>query len=340
VVVLGGRYTLCKAVLESQPVYWLSLASILLSILHKLRKLLYNFLWNGSGDSKHYHLCRWETLARPKRFGGWGFRNIFSFSKALAATTLWRVLTKEGIWHKVIKEKYFPFITVNNWLRSVSFHQPSASKIWNNLLKSVHLITNWISWKPDMGHHVALGRDRILGLGSSSFLSLPLLTVLRQKHFSVLAQVWRNHGHDSLLSTWINNSDMDLTGNLAVEWDHYRRALQASGITLSENEDELLWIGGDSSGSLSTKNVYATLFSTLNQSTITGWRNQLWKWNIQQKIKLFLWLAVKNKILTWNNLQLRGWKGPGRCHLCKRDSEDNAHLFIHCPFTKLIWVKN
>jgi hypothetical protein len=104
---LGGRYILCKAVLESQPVYWLSLASIPLSILHKLRKLLYNFLWNGSGDTKHYHLCRWETLARPKRLGGWGFHNIFSFSKALAASTLWRVITKEGIWHKVIKEKYF-----------------------------------------------------------------------------------------------------------------------------------------------------------------------------------------------------------------------------------------
>ena len=100
---------------------------------------------------------------------------------------------------------------------------------------------------------------------------------------------------------------MDLTGDLAVEWDHFGRALQASGVSLSENEDELLWIGGDSSGSLSKKNVYAALISTLNQLTLTGWRNRLWKWNIQQKIKLFLWLAVENKILTWNNLQLRGW---------------------------------
>jgi hypothetical protein len=66
---LGGRFTLCKYMLESQPVYWLSLASIPLSILHKLRSLLYNFLWNGSADTNHFHLCRWETLARPKRLG-------------------------------------------------------------------------------------------------------------------------------------------------------------------------------------------------------------------------------------------------------------------------------
>jgi hypothetical protein len=66
---LGGRFTLCKAVLESQPIYWFSLASIPLSILHKLRNLLYNFLWNGNVDTNHFHLCHWETLARPKRMG-------------------------------------------------------------------------------------------------------------------------------------------------------------------------------------------------------------------------------------------------------------------------------
>jgi hypothetical protein len=124
-----------------------------------------------------------------------------------------------------------------------------------------------------------------------------------------------------------------------MEWDHYRRALQASGVIYLKKVDELIWIGGDSSGNLSAKNVYAALLSTQISPTITGWRNQMWKWNIQQKIKLFLWLAVNNKILTWNNLQLRGWKGPGHCQLCKKDSEDSAHLFIHCPFTKLIWLK-
>jgi hypothetical protein len=92
---LGGRYTLCKVVLESQPVYWFSLASVPQSILHKLRKLLFNFLWNGNADTNHFHLSRWETLARPKSLGGWGFLNIFTFNKALAASTLWRVLTKK-----------------------------------------------------------------------------------------------------------------------------------------------------------------------------------------------------------------------------------------------------
>jgi len=176
---LGGRYILCKSVLESQHVYWLSFVTIPTSILHKLRSLLYNFFWNGNREKKNYHLCRWELLARPKRRGGWGLHNIFYFGKALAASTLWRVIPKPGIWHRVLKGKYFPFNTISNWLRSTSFYYPTTSKIWSSLVKSVHLIMNWISWKPGSGIDVNLGRDIILGLGPSSYISSQLIGVLK-----------------------------------------------------------------------------------------------------------------------------------------------------------------
>jgi hypothetical protein len=142
---LGGRFTLCKAVLESQPVYWISLAAIPRSILHRLRKILFNFLWKGNIDASHLHLANWDSLARPKRFGGWGLLNIYNFSSALAATTLWRVLTTEGLWQKVLKEKYLCSTTIDTWLHSDTFTQPVASKMWKGLLKSIHLINNWLS---------------------------------------------------------------------------------------------------------------------------------------------------------------------------------------------------
>jgi hypothetical protein len=81
------------------------------------------------------------------------------------------------------------------------------------------------------------------------------------------------------------------------------------------------------------------LNSTLNLQTIIGWRKSLWKWDIQLKTKIFMWLVAENKILTWKILQHRGWMGLGRCHLCKVASEENEHVFIHCAFTKLIWKK-
>jgi hypothetical protein len=55
------------------------------------------------------------------------------------------------------------------------------------------------------------------------------------------------------------------------------------------------------------------------------------------KIKLFIWLCVKEKVLTWEVLRKRGWQGPGICPLCNRASEDIHHLLIHCDFTKDVW---
>jgi hypothetical protein len=100
------------------------------------------------------------------------------------------------------------------------------------------------------------------------------------------------------LSNWKDSEELELTGELSMEWLQFRRALQATGVIVIGNEDEQIWTWGDTSGVILVKNVYEALLSTQNLPLITGWRIQMWKWNIPQKIKLFLWLAVNNKIST------------------------------------------
>jgi ribonuclease HI len=60
---------------------------------------------------------------------------------------------------------------------------------------------------------------------------------------------------------------------------------------------------------------------------------------IQLKIKLFIWMAAYDKILTWEALQRKGWEGPGVCKLCKCNSESTNHLLVHCPFIKVVWLR-
>lgn len=59
--------------------------------------------------------------------------------------------------------------------------------------------------------------------------------------------------------------------------------------------------------------------------------NLIWMKKCLLKMRIFMWLVVKNAILTWNNLQKRGWKGPNRCALCKSTYEDGNHLLLTCP---------
>jgi hypothetical protein len=53
---LGGRLTLIKVVLESLPVYWLSLAKIPKCILNNIRRKMFNFLWTGKKTKEGIHL--------------------------------------------------------------------------------------------------------------------------------------------------------------------------------------------------------------------------------------------------------------------------------------------
>jgi hypothetical protein len=94
-------------------------ANIPSSVLHRIRQVVFNFLWDGKRKKKGFHLCNWQLIARPKKYGGWGLRNLFSFSRAMATNTLWRALMLDGLWHRVLKDKYFPYVSVARWLRTV-----------------------------------------------------------------------------------------------------------------------------------------------------------------------------------------------------------------------------
>ena len=53
----------------------------------------------------------------------------------------------------------------------------------------------------------------------------------------------------------------------------------------------------------------------------------LWKFKIPAKIKVFLWLAARNIILTNDVLHQRGWIGDWMCQFCGAN-ETNTHLFF------------
>jgi hypothetical protein len=62
----------------------------------------------------------------------------------------------------------------------------------------------------------------------------------------------------------------------------------------------------------------------------------LWKSKLPQKIKIFIWLVVRNKILTKDNLKKRNWKGSQECCFCGGD-ESIDHLFFHYPIARYVW---
>eukprot|EP00253_Pinus_taeda_P021333 PITA_21333 len=93
----AGRLTLIKAVLEATPVYWMSLAWIPRGILARLQKICCRFLWKGNKQGNLFAWVKWETIARPKKWGGWGIKRLDLFAKALAAKLGWQLITSHSL---------------------------------------------------------------------------------------------------------------------------------------------------------------------------------------------------------------------------------------------------
>ena len=77
---MGERLILLKSVLKSILVYWFSLAHVLKRILEKIRRRCFSFSWLDKKKREPFPLANWKIVAKPKKGGGWGVKNIHLFN--------------------------------------------------------------------------------------------------------------------------------------------------------------------------------------------------------------------------------------------------------------------
>jgi hypothetical protein len=46
----------------------------------------------------------------------------------------------EDLWHRVLKDKYIPFVSVAHWIQTVNITKEKGSRSWKYLLKSLHIL--------------------------------------------------------------------------------------------------------------------------------------------------------------------------------------------------------
>jgi len=113
----AGRLILIKAVIEATPVYWMTLAWIPGGILSRLQSICTRFLWKGHQSGKLFAWVKWDTVVKPKHWGGWGIKRLDLFSNALAAKLGWQLLTSDSLWTRVVQVKYIKSLHLMDWFR-------------------------------------------------------------------------------------------------------------------------------------------------------------------------------------------------------------------------------
>lgn len=134
-----------KTVVESIPVYWLSLFKVPKSILHSLRRLAASYLWSGSDGDNKFHLANWGMITRPKPLGGWGLCDLALFSQALHMKCLWRGFISDTLWSRIILEKYLHGTLITKWLQSNDMLRVTSSPVWRGLMEVFHYIRREIA---------------------------------------------------------------------------------------------------------------------------------------------------------------------------------------------------
>jgi len=142
-------------------------------------------------------------------------------------------------------------------------------------MSNIPVLLHWLRWSPGSGQQILIGRDKLIGLEDSSLLSTTLICYLNRINITVLAQLRDPSSIVSFPEIWKNTDTLGLTGELATEWNSYSTTLRGAGILLRNKADSLMWTRGNSSGSISVKNIYNALLNYLDIPFTNEWLKKL-----------------------------------------------------------------
>ena len=307
---LGGRITMINAVLSSVPLYTLSLYRLPKKVLTKIDQIRRQFLWQGTGLKKKYHLLNWPSVCLTKEFGGMGILDLEQMNCALLLKWWWRVNDPQymSLWKEILLANLHSSIP--------------PSHFWKGILHIAHIGELGVSKIPGSQGQVLFWTDTWFQNCPLSITFYNLFSVCRDPTVSA-QEVVTTQGRCLRFRR-------GLTGVLLHEWHQVLELINSLAFT--HGGDQMAW-QWTSHGKYTVQSVYQFLnFRGVRKVKPLLW----WKLPVPPKIRAFVWLLHKKKILTKVRLQERGWDGDVTCQFCA-SAEDVNHLFFHCYFANHIW---
>jgi hypothetical protein len=255
-------------------------------------------------------------LCRPKDQGGLGIEVLELKNKCLLSKWLFKLLSEEGMWQQLLYNKY-----LKNKTLSQAVAKPTDSQFWKGLMRVKEDFFNRGFFKVGNGMTVRFWEDVWLADAPLCQQYPALYNIVQHKNVLVSTVM----AHTPLNITFRRG----LSDNNWLQWLNLCQQLMA--ISLNSEPDVFCWKLTDS-GLFSVKSMYLDM---MNGHTIYL-RKYLWKIKIPLKIKIFMWFLIYKVLLTKDNLAKRKWNGCQKCCFCD-STETVNHLFITCPFVKIIW---
>lgn len=255
-------------------------------------------------------MINWAQVCLPKIQGGMGVLDLELMNLSLLAK--WRWKFKDPCCHRLWKQAIL--------LNYYSSHPlPACSPFWSAITHNQALCDGFINYSPCRDSEIQFWHDNWLGDRSLAIQYPYLFNICMNPHIS-LTVVLDSHGRAVQFAR-------TPTGVQKYEWEELLHVIHS--FHSDSNIDEISW-GLEHQGQFSVKSLYqfVSFRGVLESSSL-----QIWKLPIPPKIRVFLWLLVKNRILTKNNLIKRGWVGQLSCFFCPVP-ESVDHFLDHLAYPK------
>eukprot|EP00253_Pinus_taeda_P014726 PITA_14726 len=333
---ISSRIVLAKSVLQAIPVYPLSIMTAPIGICAKIREIIRNFIWRGVDQKKKWALVSWGQLTERKEKGGLGLRDPETLNKVLGAKLWWRWLGGgNDLWKTIWRAKYsMPESTVEILKQK---NTPRGSSVWDLARLNRELVEQHTFWEIRGGEEAHFWEDKWQQKDRlSSIQTLQQVYDRIGRNRPLVRDFWKANPTDEKWRTWKDLEDWE--GEFSPEQKTiFKKEVAFRKIRTRTGSDILRW-GNSIKGFFSTKEAYFLTSEQLDIDSTPDWRI-IWERNWWPKVSIFIWLASKNKILTWDRIQKKGFIGPSRCCLCKLEEETKDHLLLHCPFAKSLWIR-
>jgi hypothetical protein len=126
----GGRLVLINSVLNSIPIFYLSILKMPVQVRKKVVGIQRDFLWGGVNGRKKLSWVKWKVVCKDKKKGGLGVRDLDLMNVSLLSKWRWRLLNRNEVplWKEVLVAKYGRHIENNVNLSSEVF--PYFESLW------------------------------------------------------------------------------------------------------------------------------------------------------------------------------------------------------------------
>ncbi|CAN1822383.1 Putative ribonuclease H protein At1g65750 [Linum perenne] len=318
---LAGRVTLAKSVLAAIPAYAMQTSVLPQKTCEAIDRRIRNFVWGTTEEARKISLVAWDKICLPKENGGLGLRMAGLLNRAyLTKLAFVFFKDKDRLWVRLLQHKYFTDSGTEG-LRPRKLL--SQSPLWKGLSRE------WGTMLDGARSSVRNGVDTLFW-----------------------TNIWVDSGQRLLDAADTSAQGFNIDSSVADfttadgQWDFVSISKflppdvvdVIAGMTppqQNRGDDDWIW-GCEKSGIFSIKSAYNLISSMEIGQDSEKWKS-IWNWPGPNRIRFFLWLAAKERLLTNAARLRRGLTQDATCPFCAAEEETIAHVLRECPFAIETW---